>query len=263
MKSLLSFFLIIFSFKVLASSFFVYNAGEGLFARVITEKYSVLIDTGSLFEIRKNLLKLKKNNNFIITDVILTHLHADHSSGIFEILDEFPRVNIYDNCMTNINVDDGDLMRWTDQFLKTLPKRMCINDKTKLIFDDVLIETLWPTGNFKSKNHNHYSLVLKITTKQKSVLVMGDALASTEKWLIENKLDKLKNIDVLVVGHHGSDAASTKIFLDIVNPNMAVIPANKNNIRGYPSYKTINRIKSLGINFWITGIHGDFQLKLN
>ena len=164
--------------------------------------------------------------------------------------------------MININVEDGDLIRWTDEFLGSIENRMCLKSGSKLNFDTIKIDVLWPTGSFRSKDHNYYSLVLKIRKKKTTILIMGDALRATEEWLIKNQLDNIKDVDVLVLGHHGSDHASSKKFLDIVNPSIAVVPVNKNNVRGYPSPATIERLKENGIKMWVTGYDGDFKLDL-
>lgn len=251
------------SYQACASSFTVYSAGEGLLATIKTKNSHIWIDTGSLIKIRQNILRLHPPGTLPPTDVILTHLHPDHASGIFELVERYPEINVFDNCMPGIGVEDGDLIRWTDEFLKSLKARSCIDDNARFFFDNLLINVLWPTGNFQSKDHNHYSIVLKVTSEEKSILIMGDANKQTEMWLIRNKFDEIKNIDVLIVGHHGSGAASSSEFLSVVNPKVAVVPVNRNNLRGYPNQLTLNLIKQHGIDLWLTGINGDYQIELD
>ena len=248
--------------EVEASNLTVFDAGEGLMARILTNNSAVLVDTGSLLKVRENLDKLEKTQDITLTDLIITHLHPDHASGIFEVLSRYPQINVFDNCMPQIDVTDGDLIRWTNELLSTIEKRECINQKSKLIFDDVEIQVLWPSGKFENKNHNYYSLVLKVTSPSKSVLMMADTNKRVEEWLMANKLDDITNIEVLVVGHHGSDNASSLKFINTVKPEIAIVPVNKDNVRGYPSNDTLTRLKNSNAKIWITGDHGDFTLNL-
>lgn len=258
-RYILVFCLITFASKAYCASLMVLDGGEGLLVRVLNENNSIWIDTGGLNKIRENLNKFKKNNEPYPSDIFLTHLHPDHASGIFEIIEKNPGVNIYDNCMPNINLKDGEIIRWTNDLLSSYKKRVCVNDKSKILFGDIEIEVLWPTGNFNSKNHNFYSLVLKISRDSKNILIMGDATSEVERWLIKNKAASIKDINVLIVGHHGSDAASSEDFINAVSPDIAVVSANKNNIRGYPSEKIIKRLNRSVNNVWITGKDGDFN----
>ena len=255
--------LILFVFytsKSMAANLTVYDGGEGFLARLNTDNYSIIFDTGSLLKIRENILKLRSISNTSPTDIFLTHLHPDHASGIFELVENYPNINIYDNCMPGISVEDGELIRWTDDFLSSHKKRSCVNNNSSFVFDNVKIDILWPTGMFVSKDHNFYSLVLRISSEKTNVLLMGDANKNTEKWLLKNKFGNIQNIDYLIVGHHGSASSTSYQFLEVVKPNVAIVPVNLNNARGYPSDETLNLIINHGANLWITGLNGDFRI---
>ena len=243
------------------ASLTVYDAGEGLLARINTAGSSIWIDTGSVIKIRENISKLQTNNEPSPTDLILTHLHPDHASGIFELVERYPEINVYDNCMPGIGVEDGELIRWIDEFLSSLKARVCLTDQSSLAFNDIEVEVLWPTGNFHSKDHNYYSLVLRVSDGKTHVLMMGDANKKTEEWLLKNKLQRLKGIHVLIVGHHGSASASSNEFLAAVDPKVAVVPVNSNNARGYPSRETLERIIQNGADLWVIGTDGDYRLE--
>ena len=263
MRCIWSILFLLVAGQAAASSLTVYDAGEGLLARIKTDNSSIWIDTGSLIKIRENISRLQPPGELSATDLILTHLHPDHASGIFELVERYPEINVYDSCMPGIGVKDGELIRWTDEFLSSLKKRTCVDDQSGLVFDDVEIEVLWPTGEFQSKDHNYYSLVLKVSARDTHVLMMGDANKNTEKWLLSNKSESLKGIDVLIVGHHGSAAASSSEFLKAVLPELAVVPVNSNNARGYPSQETLDRIVQHGGELWVTGTDGDFQIEFD
>ena len=69
---------------------------------------------------------------------------------------------------------------------------------------------------------------------------MGDAEKETEnsrKW---------EKVDVLKVGHHGSNTSSSESFLEQVRPYYAVIEVGKNNSYRLPNKYTISRIEKIG-----------------
>ena len=52
----------------------------------------------------------------------------------------------------------------------------------------------------------------------------------------------LSDIDVLKVGHHGSDTSSSKEFIDIMNPKYSIISVGKNNRYGHPNKEVLNNL---------------------
>ena len=91
-----------------------------------------------------------------------------------------------------------------------------------------------------TKDLNNTSIVLKMTFGNKSFLFTGDATDVSE----EKMLDKDIKVDVLKVGHHGSEYSTTDKFLDKVNPSISIISVGENNKYGHPSSKTLEKLKN-------------------
>ena len=62
---------------------------------------------------------------------------------------------------------------------------------------------------------------------------MGDAGVEVEEDLIQKY--NLEDIDVLKVGHHGSNTSSSKEFINEINPKYSIISVGKNNRYGHPN----------------------------
>lgn len=264
MKGLIfCFWIAIVTMPASAAKLIVLDPGEGLMVAIKTENHSILIDTGTLPNVNANLDFLHSHEIFSITDLFLTHLHADHASGLFEVTHRFPNMNIYDHCMPGVNQHDGDLIRWTDELLSTWEQRFCVESTMSFSFDNIAIDVLWPKKNFNSKDHNKYSLVLRVSSEQQSVLLMADVPESVEETLLSNQREKISGIDVLVVGHHGSGKATSPEFLNTVTPRLAIVPVNIGNVHGYPNEEVIQRLKSKVPEVWITGVDGAKTVKLN
>jgi len=218
----------------------------------------LLIDTGHAGQSISVLNKLRKYGIEKVEIIILTHLHPDHVGGYFRLTEAFPSAKIYSNCHPlPINIQP-DTLRWLYESLQTNPEHHCLKAGDVLSFYDAELTTLWPHV-FVNNNLNQHSLVINIAINKKNILLMGDASSKEEQALIIRK--KLPtNISTLIVGHHGADDATSKEFLRTIKPETAVISVNKNNIRGYPTEATINRLKAMNIKILRTDIQGDIPV---
>lgn len=86
---------------------------------------------------------------------------------------------------------------------------------------------------------------------------MGDAEDDVET----NSKITWEDIDVLKVGHHGSDTSSTEQFINKVLPEMAVISVNSNtNSYGHPSETVIKRLQDKECEIYRTDMNGTILL---
>ncbi|MCA1063471.1 DNA internalization-related competence protein ComEC/Rec2 [Rossellomorea aquimaris] len=100
---------------------------------------------------------------------------------------------------------------------------------------------------------NNDSIVLYGEIGSMKWLLTGDMEEQGERELIET-FDL--QVDVLKVGHHGSDTSTSEEFLDEINPSVAVISAGESNRFGHPHREVMDRLKNRGIVIFITGENG-------
>lgn len=70
-----------------------------------------------------------------------------------------------------------------------------------------------------------------------------------------NAFPQLK-VDVLKVAHHGSDTSTTALFLEKVQPKIALISVGKHNRYGHPSPDVIERLRKRNVIILRTDRHG-------
>ena len=87
---------------------------------------------------------------------------------------------------------------------------------------------------------------------------MGDAGINKEKDIIEKY--NLSNIDVLKVGHHGSDTSTSEYFINKINPKYSIISVGKNNRYGHPKGSVLNALKNS--NVYRTDKNGTVMFKI-
>ncbi len=102
--------------------------------------------------------------------------------------------------------------------------------------------------------NNDISLVVKIVYGEKAFLFTGDIEKDAESRLISSGFDL--NADVIKIAHHGSKSSSTDAFLDLVNPEYAIISCGKNSY-GHPSSDTLNTLQKRSITLYRTDLQGD------
>lgn len=237
--------------------FVVVDVGEGQAILLQNGEYAILIDTGHFGKSHKLLEVLESFSIKSIEKVFLTHLHLDHASGIYTVMNKYPHAKIYESGHRLDFHPMRDGYRWITEQLDSgaWEVERSLQDDT-FYWRGFNLEVLWPRAP-SGKNLNDQSLVLKISLGNSIIMIMGDVGISIEKILLqENRMPRY--IDVLVVGHHGSAATTSPELLQQLTPQNAVISTNKNNIRGYPDAEVVGRLKSFGIKVHKTAEHGNF-----
>ena len=90
---------------------------------------------------------------------------------------------------------------------------------------------------------------------------MGDAGWQTEYELLQ-KYPNL-DVDVLILGHHGSQHSSSFDFLKRLNPKLVIASAGFNNRYHHPHPIVLARLKALAIPYKTTIDQGSIQFSLD
>ncbi len=220
--------------------------GESIFIETPKGK-KVLIDAGNIITGYRVYQFLKKEGVGEIDLLIVTHPHPDHMGGVFLILQAIKVKRWCDNGQL-IDRNGSDLYRWYKEIFRK--GNYCVLKGGDILkMGGVEFYILNPFEHEGDWNTN--SLVIKMRYRKTSFLFTSDANIRTENKLIERYGKNLKS-DVLKVGHHGASDSTSEEFLKMVKPSYAVISINDNNIRGYPSEKTLKLLEDMNIKTYIT-----------
>ena len=102
--------------------------------------------------------------------------------------------------------------------------------------------------------------MLRVQCGSFAMLLMGDAGAGTEAWLLEQYGPLQLEADVLHVGHHGSDTACGAEFLRAVLPECAVISCGAGNSYGHPDGRALARLEDAGASVRRTDLEGELRI---
>ena len=76
------------------------------------------------------------------------------------------------------------------------------------------------------------------------------------------KYRDIPDIELLIVGHHGSKNSSCDEFLRATAPELAVISAGANNSYGHPAPETLERLEALGAEVHRTDREGTVTVRV-
>ncbi len=99
---------------------------------------------------------------------------------------------------------------------------------------------------------NEGSLVVEFEIEGWRCLFVGDIGEETEREISMQWQD----IDVLKVAHHGSRYSTSSEFLQLIQPELAVISCGKNNRYGHPHKETLQRLDEKQVQYYVTADQG-------
>ncbi|OZM58054.1 hypothetical protein CIB95_00295 [Lottiidibacillus patelloidae] len=205
-----------------------------IFIEVIGGK-NMLIDAGNNQSGPKIIEYLQRLGISKIDFVVSTHPHHDHIGGLDEVIKSFKIGKFYTSNVTHDTASFYDVLKAVKKY-KLSVHNVKKQKKIKLAAD-IKVDLIGPLIDSYG-SINEQSIIVYLVHKEKSFLFMADAGIPAEKKLLIKK-KKLK-ANVLKVGHHGADSASSNTFINKVKPDIAIISVGKNNQYHYPSPSVLN-----------------------
>jgi competence protein ComEC len=172
--------------------------------------------------------------------VILTHPHDDHLNGLVEVLKRYRVEHV-------LTTETGSYLPVYDEWQRFIDEKnisyTLARTGQQIDIDGVIIDVLNPqttcfegTGTDVDNN----SIVLNIAFGEISFLLTGDMGKYAELELIKDRL--ITESTVLKVGHHGSRSSTSPEFMNVCNPQIAVISVGEDNEYGHPDTEVIERL---------------------
>jgi len=217
----------------------------------------ILIDGGPNKAVLRELAKQMPFYDRTIDGIILTHPHLDHYAGLNEVMKKYK---------VSLEMDPGTKVKGAGfgEFenlikLKNI-KSLYAKRGMKINLDkDLRLDILLPVINDENLSEHDGMLVSRLVYKNNSFLLTGDMEDNLESFLLSFG-DSIKS-DVLKIGHHGSKTSTSEKFLGLVNPELAIISAGKNNKYGHPHQEVTDRLARFEIPTLRTDEKGTIIIK--
>ncbi len=229
----------------------VIDVGQGLFLNLNFKGNNLIFDVGSNSkDIGKYVAVpyMVKHGRKDIDAVFISHLHEDHYSGLRDLLVNCKVNKVYTSNYNNlINTD-----------YLTLNTNQVFYLKDKLSNTDLKIKVLWPDKGYYTENENNMSNVYLVQYANVKILITGDIEKEVENLI----LDRIVDVDIVIVPHHGSKTSSSEEFIDKIKPEIAIFSYGRNTY-GIPSQEVIDRYRGAGSKILSTFIDGEINVMVN
>lgn len=239
------------------------NVGQGDAIHIRQKDLDILIDGGPDKKVLEELGNTMPFYDRTIEHVILTHPDADHITGLVDVLKSYEVEHIYlSGVVKSTSVFEEFLYQIE---LNNIPVSFLQADDELIFGEDFNFLIFWPTKEYVEKevsNINNVSIVGKLNYKNVSVFFTGDIENDAQINFISKQTNKLKS-DILKISHHGSKNATNDGLLEIVNPEMAIISAGKDNRFGHPHKETLNLLEKFQIRTFRTDIDSTISILSN
>ncbi|MEK7653253.1 MAG: MBL fold metallo-hydrolase [Patescibacteria group bacterium] len=241
---------------------YFFDVGQGDSELIRTAKGDdILVDGGPDNSVLEKLGKYLPLTDNDLELVILTHPHADHVTGLVEVL---KRYRVEKVMMTGASHTAGDYIEFLNLIKeKNIPVEIVDGQKQIALDASTTIEILWPLENIEGRrfdNLNNSSIVFRLSYVSSTALFMGD-FEQEEK--LASSSPELVKADLLKVGHHGSSNGNSQEFLAVVQPQYAVIEVGADNSYGLPSFRAIYYLEEMGVKIFRTDRNGDIVFESN
>ncbi len=177
--------------------------------------------------------------------LIITHYDSDHAAGAVLLLQ---RLQVDVLFLPNSR-DSGQISK---NLAASGAATVLQVDRNVVISFGTAKITLIPSQNAESDNES--GLCVLFQQEECDILITGDRSARGERELMEHIA--LPQLDVLVVGHHGSKHSTCRELLIITKPENAIISVGADNYYGHPHTDVLTRLKQYGCAVWRTDLHG-------
>lgn len=225
------------------------DVGQADCALLACDGNYMLIDGGNVEDGSLLVSYLQKQGVQELAAVVCSHAHEDHVGGLPSALAVFPTKAVYAPTRTYSSQCFDDFVYYADQqdITITIPSP---GDTFSL--GSARVTVLGPVKSYADTNNT--SLVLRIDYGSTSFLFTGDMEADAERDLLD--AGKNLKVDVLKVGHHGSNTSSCYPFLYTVDPDYAVISVGTGNSYGHPHEEPMSRLEDADVTIYRTDTMG-------
>jgi len=187
--------------------------------------------------------------------VVLTHYHDDHANGLDELL---ARLDVDALYLPDLTEEDGGersrVLALAERY--GVPVRY-VTVPTDLPLGDAALTIYPPVGEGGA---NELGLTVLGSAGAFDTLITGDMDGRTERALLESYT--LPDVEVLLVGHHGSRYSTSEELLDAVTPEVGVVSVGDNSY-GHPTRDALLRLTDAGADVYRTDLQGNISIQVN
>lgn len=217
------------------------DVGHGLAVVIRRGNQAILYDTGNSWPgnsmAQQQIIPFLRWHGITLDGVIISHDDQDHSGGLDDILAAYPKIWLRSSSINKgLSCLRGDNWQW----------------------QGLSFTVIWPLAP-QERAYNADSCVIKVSDGQHTILLTGDLERAQEIELIRMDGEALIS-DIVQTPHHGSNTSSSTLFLQAVNPDIALTSVSRFNQWRLPSLKVRKRYTNAKIKWFSTAKSGQLSI---
>ncbi|MBQ6465916.1 MAG: DNA internalization-related competence protein ComEC/Rec2 [Oscillospiraceae bacterium] len=234
------------------------DVGQGQSLAVFSGDSTVVVDCGNINS-TENAGEI--TGDFLLgcgrrrVDVLLlTHLHTDHADGVLRLMELIPVRCIL--MPPDVGEEDslyGPICASADRHGTTL---VYVSEDGVLEAGTIRMELYAPGEAGRADKR---CLTTKISLGDYDMLVTGDIDAAAERELLSGH--EIEDVELLIVGHHGSRYSSCRELLSSIGADTAIISVGYNSY-GHPTEETLERLDTYGYTVYRTDLDGRIEIRV-
>ena len=198
---------------------------------------------------------LRGSGVFSAERLILTHLDADHCNGAAQLLSRVKIETLY--LPAGAKTAGSALL---DGILRQARQR---GTAVEYVEEDLEFRTanggVSIFAPFSVQSGNDGGLCVLASQGKYDILVTGDLSTLAEYRLLSTH--ELKDIELLVAGHHGAKTSTSEALLRETGAATVVISVGAGNSYGHPASQTLSRIEAAGADIYRTDTMGTIVIR--
>lgn len=199
----------------------------------------MVIDGGNVEDGQMVVSYFKQMGIEKLSAVVCTHAHEDHVGGLPAVLSVFEADTVYSPVTEYSSKVFRDFVSKTEaQGLSlTVPK-----PGDRFMLGSASVTVLGPVKEYEDPNNT--SIVLKVSYGDSDFLFTGDMETLAENDMMDHWGETFNwDMEVLKVGHHGSDTSTGYRMLYYTSPEQGVISVGEDNKYGHPNDAPLSKLK--------------------
>lgn len=234
------------------------DVGQGQCLTVMAGEETVVVDCGGLYTLENAGEQagayLRNCGRDHIDLLLLTHLHADHCNGVTMLMEMLPVSRLI--LPEDVEDPDGQLEAILEAAGKHGTEVSFLQGDQQLKAGEIGIRLFAPAAG---RETNERCMMALLSLGSYDMLVTGDGSKTAERELLRRY--PLRDLELLIVGHHGSRYASSGDLLGAIGADTAIISVGYNPY-GHPTYETLERLNAYGYAIYRTDLNGTVEIRV-
>jgi len=203
----------------------------------------MIVDGGNVDDGQLVVSYLNQMGVETLSAVVCSHAHEDHVGGLPAVLSKYQAESVYSPVTEYSSKVFSDFVKKTEaqNLTLTVPQ-----PGDQFTLGSAAVTVLGPVQEYEDPNDT--SIILKVSYGETDFLFTGDMETAAEADMLDHWGESFDwQVDVLKVGHHGSETSTGYRFLYETEPVYGVISVGTGNSYSHPHEGPMSRMEDAGL----------------